>query len=86
MLNQCMHSFVTNTQLINNKNIELDIDIIEKISYKCRNKPCYRYTCKDKPKQLPYCQSFEDVLRMKKAQNAYSNDNYRVHDTPYNSL
>ena len=88
MLNKkkCNPYFVSNEQLIYNKNVELRVDNIEKIENKCKNKPCSRYACKENPRQLPYCQSFEDVLKMKKAQNVYSSDNHRAHNHPYNNL
>ena len=86
MLNQCLYDFVTGNQLIYNRNIELYARFIQNFENKCKNKPCARYNCNNKPRQLPYCNSFEEVLKMRKAQQIYANPNHQAHNHPYNSI
>ena len=69
--------YVTGNQLIYNKNIELYARFINDFDNKCRSVACARYNCHNKPRQLPYASSFEDVLKMRKAQQIYSNPNYK---------
>ena len=68
--------FVSGNQLMYNRNVELYAKLINNFEHKCKNQPCARNNCYDKPKQLPYASSFEDVLKMRKAQEIYSNPNY----------
>ncbi len=67
---------ISGNQLIYYRNIALYAKFISNFENVCTNS-CNTYNCKSNPKQLPYCASFEDVLKMKKAQDMYSSPNYK---------
>ena len=72
---QCNHlNFISGNQLIYNNNVILYAKLIDNIENKCISKPCQ---VKPKHNQLPYASSFEEVLKMQKAQVVYSNPNYK---------
>lgn len=64
---------LTENQLIYNNIISIYAKLIDNINNKCSSKKC-QTTQKN---ELPYASSFEELLKMKKAEVLYNNPLYR---------